>query len=152
MVLLALRQQDLQGVVWQKIDAIKNFHFIVLSTNVDLPNVTQIPEGTLPFIDVLNSCDLVLSKPGYSLISECLANQVKVLYIPREDFKEEIPLQKALQQDMVSKYLPLTDFINGEWQDHLVSLYNKTGLWKSVNPNGADFIAADLIQKQNALI
>ncbi len=45
--------------------------------------------STFPFIDLLSSVDAVLTKPGYGTFVEAAFNQVGVLYIPRENWREQ---------------------------------------------------------------
>ncbi len=42
----------------------------------------------LPFVDVLCSCDLLLTKPGYGSFAEAACNGVPVLYLERDDWPE----------------------------------------------------------------
>ena len=144
-VLLALRETDLSWVNKKKIQHIKNFLFALSSCRIDSPNVIHIPEGTMSFENILNSCDMVLSKPGYSLISECIANKIKILYVPREDFREDIPIDKVLHQNMTSVRLSMDHFIAGNWQHELEKLDNKPEKWTAFQVNGAGIIAGKIM-------
>ena len=42
----------------------------------------------MPFIDLLASCDALITKPGYGSFAEAAANAVPVLYLPRPDWPE----------------------------------------------------------------
>lgn len=52
----------------------------------------------MPFIDVLASCDVLLTKPGYGAFTEAVCNGVSVLYVARRDWPEEPYLVAWLQQ------------------------------------------------------
>ena len=43
---------------------------------------------TMPFTDVLCSCDALIGKPGYGTFAEAGCNAVPVLYLPRTDWPE----------------------------------------------------------------
>lgn len=43
----------------------------------------------MPFIDVLASCDLLITKPGYGAFTEAACNGIPVLYVRRGDWPEE---------------------------------------------------------------
>ncbi|MBN2413371.1 hypothetical protein JXQ31_16950 [candidate division KSB1 bacterium] len=144
-VLLALRENDLSLVNRDKIQYIRNYLFTLSSCRIESPNILYIPEGSLSFENILKSCDMVLSKPGYSLISECIANKIKILYVLREDFREDKPIEKALKHDMTSVRLPMNHFMSGEWQHYLDKLDNKPGKWTEYPANGADFIAGRIL-------
>jgi len=50
------------------------------------------------YIDVLSSCDALLTKPGYGNFSEAGVNGIPVLYVSRRDWPEERCLVEWLQQ------------------------------------------------------
>jgi hypothetical protein len=52
----------------------------------------------LPFIDVLRSCDVVITKPGYGTFTEAACNGVAVLYLEREDWPETVYLEAWLKK------------------------------------------------------
>ncbi len=52
----------------------------------------------LPFIDVLRSCDVVITKPGYGTFTEAACNGIAVLYLERHDWPETPYLVNWLQQ------------------------------------------------------
>jgi hypothetical protein len=43
----------------------------------------------LPFMDLLCSCDVLLTKPGYGTLTEAVCNGKPVLYVERDDWPEE---------------------------------------------------------------
>lgn len=52
----------------------------------------------MPFGDLLASCDLLLTKPGYGSFSEAAVNGVPVLYVPRPDWPESEWLVRWLER------------------------------------------------------
>lgn len=44
---------------------------------------------TMPFSDLLASCDLLMTKPGYGAFAEAAANGVPVLFVRREEWPEQ---------------------------------------------------------------
>lgn len=52
----------------------------------------------LPFADLLASCDLLITKPGYGSFSEAAVNGIPVLYVPRNDWPESPWLIRWLEQ------------------------------------------------------
>ncbi|MBN1561428.1 hypothetical protein JW998_14330, partial [candidate division KSB1 bacterium] len=87
-VLLGLRTADLVGVEWGRIEKMPVV-FVAVSRDIQIANCLHIEEASLPFEDVLHACDAVLSKPGYSIVSEVLINRTPIVYIPRSDFVED---------------------------------------------------------------
>jgi L-arabinokinase len=145
LILMALRQQDLEPVQWDKLDV--NDDMTVLSSKIiPHPRFSLIDERAVHFPDLLNACDAVVSKPGYGIVSECIANQTKLLYVPRKDFAEEPILQNALDQWATSNCLKPTDFKAGSWHTHLNALLQKPDHWPEIALDGADLIARILIK------
>jgi len=52
-------------------------------------NVRQLAFGAVKHADLISSVDLVVSKPGYGIVTECLANQAHWCCIPRDGFAED---------------------------------------------------------------
>lgn len=50
----------------------------------------------IPFIDLLRSCDVLLTKPGYGSFAEAACNGNPVLYVERNDWPEEPGLSRWL--------------------------------------------------------
>lgn len=147
LVLLALKKQDLAHVNWDSVAGINNYMFIILSTAINQNNIINYNEGLVPFQDIVNACDAVISKPGYSMVSEILINKVPMLYVPREDFVEEIPLKKALKKYAVSQELSLKDFNGGLWDCCLDKLMEKPKIWKPLQADGAQVISKRIISE-----
>jgi L-arabinokinase len=62
------------------------------------PNILQLAFGTVKHADLIRSVDLVVSKPGYGIVTECLANQAHWCCIPRVGFAEDDVLIKIAEK------------------------------------------------------
>jgi len=62
----------------------------------DILHQESVPD--IPFTDLLRSCDVVLSKPGYGTFVEAACNGRPVLYVERNDWPEEPWLVRWLQK------------------------------------------------------
>ena len=77
----------------------------------------------MSFIDMLASCDALVTKPGYGSFVEAAAHAVPVLYLPRADWPETAWLAKWIQQNGQSRVVG-----EGDLQaDRLVEALE--GLW-----------------------
>ncbi len=144
-VLLALRDADMRQVNWNKVRQLADFHFLTLSNQVEGENITSLKEGVAPFEDLLSVCAAVISKPGYSIVSECIVNRTPILYVPRSDFAEDPILRKGLRDYAVCEEMRVQDFFDGNWQAPLTSLFGKPALWKDIRADGAKVIAGKLL-------
>jgi L-arabinokinase len=67
--------------------------------------------------DLVAAVDVVASKPGYGIISECAANRTALMYTSRGRFREYDVLVAAMPGLLNAGYLPLDDFRAGRWAD-----------------------------------
>ncbi|MCC5874786.1 MAG: hypothetical protein JJU11_01075 [Candidatus Sumerlaeia bacterium] len=101
-VLIALNQgaEDLADSMWP--DHFQTVGFVDLGRE----NHKCLPSHWRSrFPDLVAVADLVLSKPGYGIASECIANRTPLIHLPRTNFSETIPLINDL--DRMGKHLPV---------------------------------------------
>ncbi len=98
------------------------------------------------FTDVLVASDVVLSKPGYGVVSECIANHRPLLHLPRSDFRESEVLIQETKQYLPEEQLTLTEIKEGVLGERAIRLGRKAKHhdWQGVRVDGAD-VAADMI-------
>ena len=63
----------------------------------------------------MRACDGVITKPGYGIVSECLANETRVLYTPRGSFAEYPCLVEGLQRYGVAELISNEDLYAARW-------------------------------------
>jgi L-arabinokinase len=73
----------------------------------------------LRYEDLVRAADVVVTKPGYGIIAECLANETAVLYTDRGRFAEYDVLVESMPALVPCRYMPRTDLLSGRWQGHL---------------------------------
>ncbi len=85
----------------------------------------SITELRMPFIDVLRSCDAVITKPGYGTFAEAACNGVPALYVERGDWPEEPYLTKWLSQNGIAGKIERQALECGDLKEHLEFLFNR---------------------------
>ena len=65
--------------------------------------------------DLVRAVDVVATKPGYGIISECLANDTALLYTSRGDFIEYDVLVEAMPRFLRSAFIGHDDLFAGDW-------------------------------------
>lgn len=65
--------------------------------NTRHPDAVAYESLGMPFTDVLASCDVLITKPGYGSFAEAACNGVRVLYLSRPDWPETLALLAWLQ-------------------------------------------------------
>ncbi len=64
------------------------------------PRFFAVDRRDVPFADVLASCDAVVSKPGFGIVSECAVNRKPMVYVERDDFAEAAVLETAIRRHL----------------------------------------------------
>jgi len=102
----------------------EEYRFVLVG---DLPVSLNAPVLRLPadlperlgFADLVGAADIVLSKPGYGIASECVVNRTPMVGIERHGFREAAELVKGLKEAGPFTELSLDDFFDGRWEKAL---------------------------------
>jgi UDP:flavonoid glycosyltransferase YjiC (YdhE family) len=89
--------------------------------------------------DLVNACDAVVGKVGYSTLAEVYHAGVPFGYVMRSNFRESEPLAAFVEKEMQSVYLKESDFSSGRWLAKLQELLNLSRVQRRVT-NGAQQI------------
>jgi hypothetical protein len=92
--------------------------------------------------DLVRAVDVVATKPGYGIISECLANETALLYTSRGDFIEYGVLVEAMPRFLRAAYIDHDNLFAGRWRGHLDRLLAQSQPPEQPATNGAE-VAAD---------
>lgn len=112
---------------WTEIEALRDWTFVTYEDILaKSSNVVTLPRGEWPSADVAASVDVVVSKPGYGTISECVANGISLVYIPRENFAEYPALDEGLTRWGGGVKIVPADFARGHWADALAQALAST--------------------------
>ncbi len=98
--------------------------------------------------DLVGAAEAVVTKPGYGIISECIANDSAILYTSRGHFPEYDVLVEDLPKYARSAFINHDDLFAGKWETHLDKLLAqpKQKNYKKPETNGAD-VAAEILLK-----
>jgi L-arabinokinase len=84
------------------------------------------PGSTLPagiaYQDVVAAADLVITKPGYGIVSECVANGTPLLYTSRGRFVEYDVFVAEMPRVVRCRFIPQDDLMAGRWRPHIEAL------------------------------
>ncbi|MEN8205729.1 MAG: hypothetical protein ABFS24_06930 [Pseudomonadota bacterium] len=90
----------------------------------------------LPFIDVLASADVVLTKPGYGTYTEAVCNGVPILSIERPDWPETAELTRWVRQYGHIEIMTRKQFYSGAFASQLQALL-AADISPGIEPTGA---------------
>jgi hypothetical protein len=71
----------------------------------------------LRYEDLVSAVDIVLTKPGYGIVSECIANGTRLLYTSRGRFREYDVFVEEMPGALPCHFISREDLAAGRWQD-----------------------------------
>jgi L-arabinokinase len=98
--------------------------------------------------DLVGAADAVVTKPGYGIITECIANDTAMLYTSRGHFPEYDVLVEEMPKYLRTAFIGQDELFAGKWEAPLKKLLAKPKPknYKKPDTNGAD-VAAELLLK-----
>jgi len=108
-------------------------------------NFHAVDRERFPFSDVVASVDAVVTKPGYGILSDCLANGKPLVAAERRDFAEYPVLVEALKRHFRSVRLSEADLYAGRLSAALSALERQPAPKEDLPRDGADQAAARLL-------
>ncbi|MCX7834666.1 MAG: hypothetical protein N2450_01190 [bacterium] len=130
----------------------KDIHFLVTAPVLQVIGEGEILENDylhqleITFPDLIQMASFVVSKPGYGIVSECIAHQTPLLFIERKKFREYHKLLEAMQQHLKHQQLTTEALESGDWQGVLEKLFAKRTLPRDPDPTmEGDLEVADSI-------
>ncbi|MBI2920475.1 MAG: hypothetical protein HYY18_05265 [Planctomycetes bacterium] len=148
-VLLAFGGVDGAGFMMDGVERNPQYLFVIPTDQAipRLPNAVKVPEVVhVRFQDLVKSCDLVVSKPGYGIVSECVANRTPFLYTSRDDFIEYDVMVKQLKKYLPTAFIPRMYLVMGDWDVHLDGFIGAKHAWKEVATDG-EVVAAKVLKR-----
>ena len=104
-------------------------------------NLRSISKDGLDFSDVQAVHDVVISKLGYGIVCDCIANNVRLLWPRRANFREEILFEEQAPEHLPMREISREDYANGNWETSLSSLLRQQKTSSTIATNGAGIIA-----------
>lgn len=126
----------------------KDMRFLVKAPlSMEMPNALNLDSFShIPYADVVAASDMVVTKPGYGIVADCLANATPMIYTDRGEFPEYPILVRAMEENLVTKYLPSELLYNGEWSEAIRCILNNPGTNRKVPAIGARVCAERIIE------
>ena len=96
--------------------------------------------------DLVGAAAVVVTKPGYGIIAECIANDAAVIYTSRGHFPEYEVLVEQMSKYLHPAFISQDDLMAGRWESHLGKLLAQPKPKRKPDTNGAE-VAADIMLK-----
>jgi L-arabinokinase len=98
----------------------------------------------LRYEDLVAAADVVVTKPGYGIISECVAHETAMLYTSRGHFREYDVMVQELPEILRCRFIPQDDLFAGRWSDALTRLMQQPAPARRVATDGVSHALAAL--------
>lgn len=146
LALVALREEDLRQVNLENLAQNKNYTFLFFASIPKKSNFISIAANFLSFPNLVSASDVVISKPGYGIISECLINKTPLLYASRINFLEYDILVENLQIIKSGMLIPRNEFLRGNWGEYMHTIEREKNTWPDWPTNGAEITAEKILK------
>lgn len=147
LILIALRPSDFRRIDRENLLARSSYRFILFGQEQPVAGFINLPNDIIPFQELVNAVDVVVSKPGYGIVSECFVNQTPLLYTSRNDFLEYHALHATLDECANAAHLPPSDFFTGNWHKAIDALLDTPWDGVPLATNGAEVVARHILHE-----
>ena len=119
------------------------------------PNVCVVPAAQLratglTYTDLLAACDVAVTKLGYGIVSECIANDVALLYAPRGRFPEQDVFMRELPGVLRCRQIERDHLLAGRWAEAVEALLTQPVPQRRMATNGAEVVARRILETASA--
>ena len=103
------------------------------------------PLHGLQYEDLIAAADVVVSKPGYGIVSECVANDTALLYTSRGRFIEYDLFVAEMPRILRCRHISQEDLFAGRWADAVDALAAQPPPPERPRTDGAELAAARIL-------
>ena len=103
------------------------------------------PQG-LKYQDLVAAADVVISKPGYGIVSECVANGTALLYTSRGRFVEYDLFVAEMPRVLRCRLISQEDLLAGVWADAIAALLAQPAPPELGRVDGAQVAAGEILK------
>ena len=106
-----------------------------------------IPRSLVGFADALASMDVVVTKPGFGIVSECIANGRPIVYTDRENFLEYPVLVEGIERYCRHAFIPNAELYAGELAPALERIESAPPPREAMPRGGAELAAGEILAR-----
>ena len=99
----------------------------------------------LKYQDLVRAADVVITKPGYGIVGECIANETAMAYVKRDDFIEYPILEEAVKRYLGSSEITEEDLFGGKWAEAINAALNSEPREVMTDLDGAEVAAGEIL-------
>ena len=129
LALVSFGGYGVEGLPLDRVDCVPPWGVVVTGAfrAADRRGVFALEESTvsaagLRYEHLVRAVDVVISKPGYGIISDCMANEIGLLYTSRGRFPEYDILVAEMPRYLRCRFIDVEDLRAGRWRKALDAL------------------------------
>ena len=147
-VLLSFTSLDLNVQALENIRAHDDYEFFCVEPLAyPMSCIHSIDRHKVSFADILASCDIVISKPGFGLVSECIVNNKPLIYSDRGEFAEYPYLVEGIEKYLKNVHIPSEQLYAGDFFQTLEKIKTAPEPTGFIKRSGAETIAEELLKQ-----
>jgi hypothetical protein len=145
----------LSGLPLDKLDCLDEFTVVIAEQASEIASLPSSIVGIdeeklyvnhLGYEDLVRAMDVVITKPGYGIIADCLAGGTAMLYTSRGRFLEYDVLVREMPRFLRCAFIDQEDLLAGRWRDALRRVMAMPRAPEVASTNGAQ-IAVEMIRQ-----
>jgi hypothetical protein len=115
------------------------------SGDITLLEVKELTPHGLEYQDLVAAADVVISKPGYGIVSECVANDTALLYTSRGHFSEYDVFVAEMPRWLRCRFIAQEDLLAGRWTGAISALLAQPAPPEHARVDGAGIATAIIL-------
>ena len=144
LALIYLGEFGMDSGAWADLVRFKDWDFIgIYPIPGDPTNYHLVRKEDFPYLDLVASVDVMVSKVGYGIFSQSLLHGTPLIYLPREDFAEFPVLERAVVEWGHGYCLSREDYCSLNWERVLARVITRERP-KPQNSDGARICAREI--------
>ncbi|MBN2684947.1 MAG: hypothetical protein JXR40_06680 [Pontiellaceae bacterium] len=145
-VLLSFTSLLLEPPALRALAALADYEFFAVEP-LEWPGsvVHTIDRSIVCFADVMASVDIVVTKPGFGIVSESIANNKPILYSDRAHFREYPVLVDCIQRYCRQAFIPNQELYAGSLGRALKEIESAPPPREKIEPGGAELAAQHIL-------
>jgi L-arabinokinase len=104
-------------------------------------------DAGLRYEDLVRAVDVVVTKPGFGIVAECIANDTAMLYTSRGRFVEYEVMVEEMPRFLRCQYLDVASLLAGRWRDALERLRLQPPAPERPRTDGAAVVAEMIAER-----
>lgn len=117
-----------------------------LPRGVAVVDEARVYDSGLRYEDLVAAVDVVVTKPGYGIVSECVANGTAMLYTSRGHFVEYDVMVREMPKVLRCRFLDQESLLAGRWREALEALVDAPPPADAPPTDGARVAAAAIVR------